>query len=132
MTTTAIELLDALRTHLRTFNVPAPWSVNLTLFSGGPNLSVQITRREPPEIASALLVWADTLTDVTAEAWRTPEGDSVHLAVTGYLSAGVSLRVYAYLPFTSHGTGADLAPDTSKTMPLTILRHLATPGKITD
>jgi hypothetical protein len=131
MTTTAIDLLDALRAHLNTFDVPAPWSVNVSMYSGGPNVSLQIVRREVPEIASALLAWADTLTDVTADAWRTPEGDSVHLSVTGHLPTGVLLRVYGYLPFTARGLGAELAPNTATTLPLHILRHLATPGEAT-
>ena len=131
MSTTAITLLDALRAHLSTFDLPAPWSVNLTLYSGGPNVSLQIVRREVPEVASALLAWAESLTDVTAEAWRTPEGDSLHLSITGHLPAGVSLRVYGYLPFTACGLSADLAPNTATTLPLHTLRHLTTPGEAT-
>jgi hypothetical protein len=130
MSTTVINLLDALRTHLDEFDVPTPWSVHLTTYSGGPQVSLQITGREVPEIAAGLLAWADTLTETTAEAWRSPEGDALHLSVTGQLTEGASLRVYGYLPFTARGIGADLAPNTATTFPLHTLRHLATPGKV--
>jgi hypothetical protein len=32
-----------------------------------------------PELAADLLTWADTLTTVTATAWRPPHGELVHL-----------------------------------------------------
>jgi hypothetical protein len=60
-----------------------------------------------------------------------PSGDSVHLSVIGHLPEGVSIRVYSGVPFTQHSIGADLAPDTSTTLPLALLHHLATPGEMT-
>jgi hypothetical protein len=126
MTTTTVDLLDSLRAHLADFELPALWSVNLTQSSGEPNVSMQLACHQAPQIAGALLAWADTLTGVTAEAWRVPSGDSVHLSVLGQLPNGVSVRVYGGVPFTQHGIGTDLAPDASTTVPLAVLRERAT------
>ncbi|MGH3900883.1 MAG: hypothetical protein ACRDTA_22090 [Pseudonocardiaceae bacterium] len=131
MTTTAIDLLDSLRVHLAAFELPDLWSVHVVASLGGSNVTVQLARRESPEITSALLAWADTLTGVTAEAWRVPAGDCVHLSVIGRLPGGASIRVYRSVPFTRHGLGADLAPDASTTVPLAVLREQATLGEVT-
>jgi hypothetical protein len=126
LTTTVIDLLDALRAHLSSCDLPAPCAVNVTTFSGGPSVSMQIACRTSPETTAGLLAWADTLTGITAEAWRVPTGDSVHLSVTGHLPDGVSLRIYGAVPYTEHGPGADLALNAATTIPLATLRHLAT------
>jgi len=131
MTTTAFDLLDSIRTHLAAFDLPHMWSVHVVTSFSGPHVTVQLARRESPEIAGALLAWADTLTEVTAEAWRIPSGDCMHLSVIGRLPDGVSVRVYGGVPFTQHGIGADLAPDASTTMPLAVLREWATLGEVT-
>jgi hypothetical protein len=125
-TTTVIDLLDALRAHLSSCDLPAPYAVNVTTFSGGPSVSVQIACRASPETATGLLAWADTLTGITAQAWRVPTGDSVHLSVTGHLPDGVSPRIYGAVPYTEHVPGADLTPNAATTIPLAALRHLAT------
>jgi hypothetical protein len=67
----------------------------------------------------------DTLTQVTAEAWRLPRGDSVHVSVTGLLPGGASVWIYGGLWATHRGLGADLAPNAT-TIPLAALRHAAT------
>ncbi len=126
LTITVIDLLDSLRAHLSSCDLPAPCAVNVTTFSGGPSVSAQIACRASRETAAGLLAWADTLTGITAEAWRVPTGGSVHLSVTGHLPDGVSLRIYGAVPCTEHGLGADLAPDAAATIPLAALRHLAT------
>ncbi|MGH3889724.1 MAG: hypothetical protein ACRDSZ_24710 [Pseudonocardiaceae bacterium] len=94
-------------------------------------MTVQLARRESPEIACALLAWAETLSEVTAEAWRVPSGDCLHLSVIGRLPGGASIRVYGGVVFTEHGIGADLAPDAGKTVPLAVLRERATVGAVT-
>ncbi|MGH8623921.1 MAG: hypothetical protein ACREYC_01145 [Gammaproteobacteria bacterium] len=131
MTTTAIDLLDSIRVHLAEFELPDLWSVHVVASFSGPNVSVQLARQEPPEIACALLAWADTLTEVTAEAWRIPNGDSVHLSVIGRLPGGASIRIYGGVPFTEHGIGADLAPDANKFVPLAVIRERATVEAVT-
>ena len=128
--TTLIDLLDCLRAHLVEFELPALWSVNLTASSAGPSVSVQLACHQPPEIAAGLLAWADTLDEVIAEAWRVPGGDCVHLSVIGRLTGGAVVRAYGGVPFTDHGLGADLTPDTSTTVSLAALRAMATPGEV--
>jgi hypothetical protein len=129
--TTAVALLDSIRAHLTEFELPELYSVNVTRSFSGPNVSAQLTCHQPPEIASALLSWADTLTGATAEAWRVPSGDCVHLSVIGRLPGGVSVRVYGGVPYTEHDIGGDLAPDASTAVPLPVLRERATVGEMT-
>jgi hypothetical protein len=129
--TTAIELLDSIRAHLATFELPDLWSVHVVASFSGPNVTVQLARRDAPEIAGALLAWAETLTGVTAEAWRVPHGDTVHLSVIGQLPGGVLIRVHGGMPFTESGIGGNLAPDASATVPLVVLRQRATLKEVT-
>ena len=131
MTTTTVDLLDAIHTHLADFELPDMWSVQVVASLLGPQVNVQLTHREPPKIAAALLAWADTLDAVTAELWRVPSGDSVHLWVTGRLPGGVAIRVYGCLPFCGSGFGGDLEPNATTTIPLHTLRHLSAMAEVT-
>jgi hypothetical protein len=97
---------------------------------GGAQVSVQLATHNLPEIATGLLAWADTLTEITTEAWRVPRGDSLHLSVAGRLSGGVLVEVYGGLAFTEHGIGRDLAPGSRKTVSLAALRERANPGEV--
>jgi hypothetical protein len=126
-----VELLESIHTHLADCELPAFWSVNVTPSSAGPSVSVQLACHQLPEIASGLLAWADTLSEVTTKAWRVPSGDCVHLSVIGWLPDGASVRVYGGVPFTDRGIGADLAPDATTTVPLAVLRAWATLGEVT-
>ena len=130
MTFTVIGLLDTLRTHLTEFDLPAPCSAQLTTSPSGPQMSLQIDRHDAHDTACAVVAWADTLTQPTAEAWRVPSSNSVHLSITGHLLDGVCLRIYGAVPVIEHGLGADLAPDAAITIPLATLRHLATEGEV--
>ena len=125
MTQTVRELLDALRAHLAEFELPELCSVTVAPSSLLPQLSAQLTSQEPPQIATALLAWADTVAQPTAEAWRVPGGDAVHLIITGLLPGGASIQIYGGAPFSVHGLGADLAPGARSPLLLTALRHLA-------
>jgi hypothetical protein len=128
---TATDLLDSLRAHLAEFDLPDLYSVNVTQSFSGPSVTAQLACHTPPQTGPALLAWADTLAEVTAEAWRVPSGEDVHLSVIGRLPSGVSIRVYAGVVFTEHGIGADLPPDASTTVPLTTLRQQLTLRKMT-
>ena len=128
---TVVDRLDSLRAHLTAFELPELYSVNVITASGGPTVSAQLACHHLPQIATGLLAWADTLTNVTIEAWRVPSGDTVHLSVIGRISDGVSIRVYGGVAFTEHGIGADLAPDASTTVPWALLRERATLGRVT-
>ena len=129
MTTTAIDLLDCLRTHFSAFELPDLCSVHASLHE--PHITAQLRAQDPPQLAAALLAWADTLIDPAAAAWRVPGGHSVHLSITGALPGAVSVYVYGGMPFTPRGPGGDLAPAATAPVSLTTLRHLATPGEVT-
>ena len=73
-----------------------------------------------------VVVWVDTRTEVTAQAWRAPRGDSVRSLVAGRLAGGASVLVYRGLWGTHRGLGADLAPDATPTILLPTLPHAAT------
>jgi hypothetical protein len=132
MTICIVDLLTAIGSHLAEFELPASASVYVADAMSAPQVTVQLTCGTPSAIAQGLLAWADTLTDVSAEAWRVPEGDSVHLAVTGLLPGGAAVRVYGWMRVTGRSWGADLAPDATRTLPLVTLRHLATPGQLAE
>ncbi|MGH4009282.1 MAG: hypothetical protein ACRDTH_14190 [Pseudonocardiaceae bacterium] len=70
--TTTVALLDSIRAHLTEFELPDLYSVNVTRSFSGPSVSAQLACHTPPQITGALLGWADTLTEVTTEAWRVP------------------------------------------------------------
>jgi FtsP/CotA-like multicopper oxidase with cupredoxin domain len=123
--TTTVDLLAALRVHLTEFELPAIASVHVSPAPSAPQVTVQLACHELSAIVQGPLAWADTLTQVTAQAWRVPEGDSVHLSVTGLLPGGASILVYGGLWPTHRGLGADLAPDATTTIPLPTLRHAA-------
>jgi len=127
--TTAVALLDAIRAHLAEFELPQLCSVHASIH--GPNVSAQLCCQDAPELAAGLLAWADTLAEPAAEAWRVPDGDSVHLSVTGRLPGGVSVHVYGAMPFTARGPGGDLAPGATAPVLLATLRHVTTPGEVT-
>lgn len=74
--TTTVDLLNYFRTHLADFELPTLWSPTVTASSTGPNVSVHLACHGPAEIASGLLAWADTLSEVTTETWRVPDGYS--------------------------------------------------------
>jgi hypothetical protein len=131
MATTTIDLLDAIHTHLADFELPDMWLVQVAASQLGPQVNVQLTNREAPEIADALLAWADTLDAVAVESWRVPSGESVHLSVTGQLPGGVSIKVYGFMPFRESGIGGDLEPNAITTIPLQTLRHLSAIAEVT-
>jgi hypothetical protein len=132
MTTTIVDLLAALNDHLSAFELPEIASVHVSNYISGPPIIVQLPCGTPPLIAAALLAWADTLTHITPHVWRVPQGDSLHLSLTGHLPSGVSVQVYGALPVTTLSLGADLDPGATTTLTLATLRHLATPGRTTD
>jgi hypothetical protein len=121
-----LDLLNAVCVHLAAFELPAVTPVHVGTAPSASRVTVQLTCHEPPAIAQGLLAWADTLTDVTAQSWRVPRGDSVHLSVTGLLPGGASVLVYGGVRGTHRSLGTDLAPEATTTIPLPMLRHAAT------
>ncbi|HEX6404236.1 MAG TPA: hypothetical protein VF003_13915 [Pseudonocardiaceae bacterium] len=94
-----------------------------------PQVTVQLPHREPAAVAHGLLAWADTLTQVTAQVWRVPHGDSVHLSITGSMTASASVLVYGGLPTHRGGLGTYLTPGATTTVPLAALRHAPLPRR---
>ena len=120
--TSTFDLLTAISTHLGAFDLPAIASVHVSASLPGPQIAVQLSCPGPTNLAQGLLTWADTLTHITAEAWRVSQGDSVHLSLTGLLPDGTSVLVYGGLPACRDEHGTDLAPGAT-TLPLAALRH---------
>jgi hypothetical protein len=128
--TNTVDLIRALNAHLNEFELPAMASVRASAYTS--QLTVQLPSSAPFTIAAGLLAWADTLTEITTEAWRDPHGDSVHLSVTGLLPEGITVEIYGALPISERAPGADLAPGATTTVTLATLRHIATPGHATE
>jgi hypothetical protein len=85
-------LLSAFRAHVRGRVLPAP--ISLTFDGKSREIAVQ------PEGALDLvaqlgnvLLWAYTLSEVTAKWWRT-DGDRLHISVRGRTISGERIRVY--------------------------------------
>ncbi len=92
----AAELLAA---HLAGYRLPQPVSVTVLIRRAGRSeVEVQLLScRTVAALAGELLIWADTLTTLTVQAWRTPQGDQVHLSIASTLTgpAGtVELHIY--------------------------------------
>jgi hypothetical protein len=94
LATTSItgSLLSAFRAHVRGRVLPAP--ISLTFDAKSREIAIQ------PEgvlnLAAQLgnvLLWAYTLSDVTAKWWRT-DGDRIHISVRGRTFSGARMRVY--------------------------------------
>jgi hypothetical protein len=128
---TTAELLEGLCAHLADFELPKLRSAYVTTSFSEANMTAQLACHTPSQIGSALLTWAATLTDVTAEAWRVPRGDRVHLCVTGRLPTGTPIQLYAPMTFAEHGIGAELAPGARTTLPLAALQAPLTPRQAT-
>lgn len=121
-----LAVLDALVDHLTAFDLPhriAATSVHRQIT--GHRATVQLSAQLLPDLAAGLLAWADTLTGVTAEAWRTPAGDSIHLSITGRLVDGTPVKVFGGLTHTAHLFGPYLEPGQRQTIPVGLLREWA-------
>lgn len=127
--TTHTDYLAVLATfseHLITFELPCPIASTAVHHElAGHSITVQLSNRVLPGLAGALLDWADTLTDVTAEVWRTPSGDSVHLTVAGHLINGTPVKVYGGLSHTVQVFGPYLELGEHHSVPLGLLRQWA-------
>lgn len=112
-TTSAVgSMLGAFRAHIRGRVLPAP--VSLTFSANVHEIAVQ------PEGGTDLvqhlgnvLLWAYTLSDVTAQWWRTPE-DRLHVSVLGRTTSGVRMKVYGGGAFSDCRSLVPLALDESE------------------
>ncbi|MEU7788606.1 hypothetical protein [Amycolatopsis sp. NPDC049159] len=125
---TTMVFLDAIRDHLDLHVLGPVASMNVT--SGSDPIWVQLgARRELSEVASALVTWAETLDEVSAQIWRTPAGTSVHLIVSGRMPCGVPVRVYGAVEF-SEGLFPDLPVGSRQDMPVFVLRQWSRSGEV--
>jgi hypothetical protein len=92
-------------------------------------LTVQLAAHRLPDVAGALLTWANTLDDVAAQLWRTRDGRSVHLSVTGRTPCGIPVLVYGGV---SHDSAMfpDLPAGARQDMPVLQLRQWSRPGEV--
>lgn len=92
-TTSAMDsLIGAYRSHVLGRPLPTPVSLDFT--PGQREINVQTGGgQDLCSCLANLLVWAYTLTEVTAEWWHTPE-HNLHVTVTGRTSGGTRMRVY--------------------------------------
>ncbi|RJQ84355.1 hypothetical protein [Amycolatopsis panacis] len=119
--------LDAIRDHLDLHQLPPVSSLDVSAWSRP--ISVQLDVNGLPKVARALLVWANTLDDVTASLWRIRGGDSVHLSITGRTPCGIPVRVYGAVPFDAR-TFPDLPAGAKQAMPVYLLRDWTAPGEV--
>ncbi|HYQ66719.1 hypothetical protein [Actinophytocola sp.] len=128
-TTTMIRLLHSIRGHLTTHRLPAEIaSIKVdTDMINGDHVVVHLWAVQLPALAAALLDWADTLTAISATAWRPPGGHSVHLSITGRLADETAVEVYGGVDYTDELFG-DLQPGGRQSVALPILRSWAANG----
>jgi hypothetical protein len=89
---TVDSLIGGFRSHLLGRSLPAPAFVHLDVLDrqvsvypgGGLELVTKLGN---------LLLWAHTLTEVTAEWWRT-DGDRLHVMVCGRTSGGLRMEIH--------------------------------------
>lgn len=100
LTTSSIldSMIGAYRAHV--LGRPLPTPVNLDFTPGRGEIAVQPAGGlDLCTNLANLLVWAYTLTDVTAEWWHTSDG-SLHVTVSGRTAGGARMRVYSGGAFT--------------------------------
>jgi len=117
--------LAAIHDHLNTFELPEPWGITVhgEPAYGQDTVRVQLRGGSLPCVASVLLAWADTLTDVTAQTWRVPDGYSVHLSIHGRLTDGTPVTVFDGV---DHHALFALEPQEHRPVSLACLREWAT------
>jgi len=109
-TTSAVgSLLSAFRAHVRGRVLPAPVSLGFDAKSR----EIAIQPEGQTDLAGQLgnvLLWAYTLSDVTAKWWRT-DGDRLHVSIRGRTMSGARMRVYGGGHFSECLGLVQLAPD---------------------
>ncbi|AUI62493.1 hypothetical protein [Amycolatopsis sp. BJA-103] len=119
--------LDAIRDHLDSYAFTPVASVRVGF---GPDpVSVQLDTDGLTDVAQSLVVWADSLENVTASIWRVPHGGSVHLEVQGRTPCSIPVAVYGGVQF-YEATFPDLPAGMRQEMPVFVLRQWSTPGEV--
>ena len=133
MTTTAptgtalVHAAGLLANHLASHPLPEPVSLGIVIRGGRSTLNVQLRARTVANLAAELVIWADTLSTLTIEAWHIPAREGAQLSIASTLSGpagGVELEVYggcAHDPILITG----LSPGCTRTVSLGELRAWA-------
>ncbi|MEV6447540.1 hypothetical protein [Amycolatopsis sp. NPDC051716] len=119
--------LDAIRDHLDSHQLPPAASVDVNAWLSP--ITVQLDVDGLPEVSRALLVWTQTLEDVSARLWRLVDGTQVHLSITGRTPCGIPVLVFGLVRF-EPSTFPDLPAGAKQDMPVNLLRGWSAPGEV--
>ncbi|ADJ47654.1 hypothetical protein AMES_5829 [Amycolatopsis mediterranei S699] len=119
--------LDAIRDHLDSHQLPPAASVDVNAWSSP--ITVQLDVDGLAKVARALLVWSQTLEDVSARLWRLVDGKWVHISITGRTPCGIPVAVFGVVRF-EPSTFPDLPAGAKQDMPVYLLRGWSTPGEV--
>jgi hypothetical protein len=125
-TTGVGSLVGAFRAHVRGRVLPAPAVLSFAAneISVQPEGALDLARQ-----LGNILVWASTLSDVTAKWWRT-DGDGLHISVRGRTLSGTCLRVYGGGHFAECLGLVQLAPEEADGVSVDELYHFL--GQLQD
>jgi hypothetical protein len=122
-TLSVVTMLAAIHQHMSAFTLPEPCTITVdpNPSSLRRHVGVQLSAdRDLPVLASQLLSWADTLTEITVSAWRTVDGDAVHLDLNGVLADGqTTVQAWGGIPYSSR---FELGRGESQSVPFGSLR----------
>ena len=129
-----VHAAELLATHLADNQLPQPAALSiLTKEAGHSELTAQLRSTTLSGIATDLLVWVDSLTTVTVQAWRPPHGERVHLSITSTLTSPMNTVELTVFGATGYDPTliADLEPGERRTVTLGTLRTCTTPTATT-
>jgi hypothetical protein len=99
---TFVQAATMLAAHLADHILPEPAALRVNTRGLHSEVMAQLHSTTLPAVARDLLAWADTVAAVTAQAWRVPTGDRVHLSIASTLtgSAGsIELDVFGAVDY---------------------------------
>jgi hypothetical protein len=83
---TFVQAATMLAAHLADHTLPEPAALRVNTRGLHSDVMAQLHSTTAPTVARDLLAWADTVPAVTAQAWRVPAGDRVHLSIASTLT----------------------------------------------
>jgi hypothetical protein len=119
--------LDGIREHLASYQLPPAASVDVNAWSSP--ITVQLDVDGLPEVSRALLVWTQTLEDVSARLWRLLDGTWVHISISGRTPCGIPVVVFGVVRF-EPSSFPDLPAGVKQDMPVYLLRGWSSPGEV--
>jgi hypothetical protein len=124
---TLVQAAHLLTSHLADHVLPEPASLEVISRTHQSRLTVQVHSLTVPEVATEVLTWADTLTTITVQAWRTPTGDRVHLSMASALDGPAGTVDLAVIGGADHDPAlvGNLAPGEYRAVTLGELRAWA-------